>query len=404
MFKQKTSGSAKKNCSYCGANQISHRTNWLQQNMEILTSPGRRMFIYNPLAIALQNTISNAIDSVIRIAARAGFFEYNTDPDKILTSRGQELFKEAQARGIKIRELRPRGKAVDLYEAFIGKSSYIFKGLPRPKNYINPALEWSDDKSILKIKLHAAGLPVADGGSAFTWKDALRIFNRIKKPVIVKPRLGSRGRHTTTFIYTEQQLAQAYKIAKQLCSWMVIEEHLTGAVYRGTVIDGKCIGVLGGDPPYVLGDGVNTIEQLILEKNKNNKLDVKDIVIDEKMKWFLSRSNYDLQTVLPANTKIDLTEKIGVSYGGSSFEVTTETHPDTIKMFEDAAAVIKDPLLGFDFIAPDISVSWKEQPCGIIECNAVPFINLHHDPLRGEPINAAKYVWDMIERSEQTKI
>ncbi len=354
--------------------------------------------VYNPLADTLQNAFSILSDKSIFLAAKAGFLERNDDWEKIKSFRGQELFKEAKARGLEIHELRPRGQSADLYEVTIAGNTFTFKGLPRPSGYNNVALDWSDDKGILKEKLRAAGLPVADGGSACTWNGALKIFRRINKPVIVKPRIGSRGRHTTTFVYTEEQLREAYRIAKQLCSWMVIEEHLTGAVYRGTVIDGKCIGVLGGDPPHVIGDGIHTITELIALKNEIKNPHVRDIAIDKKMELFLGRSNYTLDTILPSGMRIDVNEKIGVSYGGSSFEATPETHPDTIKMFEDAAAVVNDPLLGFDFIIPDITRSWKEQRCGILECNAVPFINLHHDPLRGEPINAAKYVWDMIER------
>ena len=37
-----------------------------------------------------------------------------------------------------------------------------------------------------------------------------------------------------------------------------------------------------------------------------------------------------------------------------------------------------------DFIIEDITKSWKEeQHCGIIECNSLPFIDLHHYPLFG---------------------
>jgi D-alanine-D-alanine ligase-like ATP-grasp enzyme len=61
-----------------------------------------------------------------------------------------------------------------------------------------------------------------------------------------------------------------------------------------------------------------------------------------------------------------------------------------------AAKVLGDPIVGFDFIIPDIKISWKNQKCGFIEVNSLPFINLHHDPLLGTPRNAAAFVWDMM--------
>jgi D-alanine-D-alanine ligase-like ATP-grasp enzyme len=60
--------------------------------------------------------------------------------------------------------------------------------------------------------------------------------------------------------------------------------------------------------------------------------------------------------------------------------------------------VVNDPVLGFDFITEDISSDPKNTRWGIIECNAVPFINLHHDPLEGEPINVAGKLWDYIAK------
>ena len=92
------------------------------------------------------------------------------------------------------------------------------------------------------------------------WFNMKRAFEKMQKPVIVKPRLGSRGRHTTTHIYTEKELYNAVKIAKKLCHYVIIEEHLKGSVYRATAIDGKVVGILAGDQPKITGDGVSTIQ------------------------------------------------------------------------------------------------------------------------------------------------
>ena len=214
---------------------------------------------------------------------------------------------------------------------------------------------------------------------------------------MVKPRLGSRGRHTTTFVYTEEQFKEAFRLAKQLCYWAVVEQHITGPVYRGTVIGGKLVGVLGGSPPQITGNGQNTIKELVELQNMNKHPKVKDIVITEVTHYFLQRNNLDVNSILPDGKTIDLTEKIGISYGGSSFEIIDKTHLETRAMLEQAAKVVNDPMLGFDFILQDIAKSYKEQQCGIIECNAMPFINLHHDPLYGAPVNAAAAVWDLME-------
>ena len=65
-----------------------------------------------------------------------------------------------------------------------------------------------------------------------SFEEAKKIFDRIEKPVIVKPRLGSRGRHVVTYVRNHDDLRHAFKIARQLCLWVIIEEQIIGPVYR----------------------------------------------------------------------------------------------------------------------------------------------------------------------------
>src|SRR3989338_6821115 len=192
-------------------------------------------------------------------------------------------------------------------------------GLPRMEKVASSNLTWVDDKYLLKKKLLKHHLPVAPGGSFTSLKNALMALETLEKPVIVKPRAGSRGRHTTTFVYTKEDLIQAFKIAKQLCYWVIVEEHLFGDVQRGTVIGGKLIGVLGGSPPRVTGDGIHTIAQLIKTKDVLRPEKVKEIKPNE---YFMQRNGLGMDTVLPAGQTVDLSEKIGVNYGGTSYDVT----------------------------------------------------------------------------------
>lgn len=327
---------------------------------------------------------------------KLGYF--TGDISRVKISRAKVLWEEAQARGIKMEMFVLCGRQTDMYRARVGGQSIFFTGLPRLHQNQSDAELWLDDKAILKQKLEAAAIPVARGGCFSNYQKALEKFKNLQKPVIVKPRLGSRGRHTTTFIYTETELQQAYKLAKQLCYWVIVEEHLLGGVYRGTMIDGKLAGVLVGYPPCVVGDGVHSIRELIVIKNATKHPKVSEVQESPVMVEFLQRSGHALDEVLPSGASVDLSEKIGISYGGSNAEVTEETHQEIKKILVAAAAVVGDPLIGFDFIIPNITTSPHEQKWGIIECNGVPFIDLHHDPISGPPNNVAHHVWDLVER------
>ncbi len=388
----------KKQCRYCGNNPVPHFMTWVNESMVVLFTPFNYVAA-NPTVHAIFGSVMESLFSLyIKIGERFKWVTYNSDMTSVADSgRATVLWEEAIRRGIPMESVRFFGKEVDYYRAQLPNGPLYFRGLPRPQSADTRSMLWMDDKGILKDKLSEAHIPVARGGSFATYAQLVASFRYLEKPVIVKPRLGSRGRHTTTFIYTEEQLRKAFTIAKQLCHWVVMEEHLTGAVYRGTVIGGKLAGVLGGAPPRVLGDGTHTIQELVTLKNNQHIEGVHEIKITDTTVEFLARSGYTLDTILPAGKEIDLTEKIGVSYGGTSFEVTDETHPDTKRILEQAAAVVGDVIMGFDFIIPDITKSPFEQKWGIIECNAVPFINLHHHPLYGKPRNVAANVWELFE-------
>jgi hypothetical protein len=400
-------------CPYCGNNPVPHFLTWYFETSNVLYTPLRRIILYNPLFLALGKVFTrfNLPWFLTRVFLGLGILSEQNDITKCKVRRAQVLWEEGGRRGIKMNELLLFGKPFDVYTAEKSEESekseegqrlkvkckmLVFSGLPRPESHDAAALDVLDDKVILKHRFQENNLPVPQGDSCKSLGAALKIFKNISKPVIVKPRTGSRGRHTTTFIYTEEDLKKAFKIAKQMCFWVVVEEQLFGPVYRATVIDYKIRGVLRGDSPQVIGDGTYTITELISAKNSQTHPGVKEIIADDGTNLFLSRQNLNLSSVPKEGQVVNLTEKIGVSYGGSSSEDFEICHSDNKELFECAAKVAGDPIVGFDFIIADITKSWRDQKCGFIEANSLPFINLHHDPLLGKPRNIAQYVWELV--------
>lgn len=387
-----------KTCLYCGENPIPHFPFWFYESLDICLMPirhkifGRIKFLDPDVLIS-----DKLIHKFYKLLKGLGVVNYNFDIAQVQNSRARVLWKEASARQIPFHEVRLFGRAIDCYIAQIKDQEILFFGLPRPQtSKVDIALKWLDDKALLKQVLKKQNLPVAEGSSFANYLSALKCFHKLTKPVVVKPRRGSRGRHTTTYIYTEEQFKHAFNVAKQLCFWVVVEEQLYGDVFRGTTVNGRLVGVLGGSYPYVAGDGTHTIAELIEIKNQNKLSGVKDMKVNEKMVYYLARNGKTLNTTPILGEIINLSEKIGVNYGGTSYEVTDQTHPDIKEVLEQAAKAVASPILGFDFIIPDITKSPKVQKMGIIECNGNPFINLHHEPLIGKPRNVAAHVWDLM--------
>jgi len=320
-------------------------------------------------------------------------------PDDKDTWRTKCFWEEAVRRGIKMREFH-LGPVQDGFVADYKGKTIIFDGLPRLEFKESASLKWMDNKGVMKKKFLKEGLPVAPGGVAFTKKTALKIFNRLQKPVITKPNLGSRSRHTLIHINTPEDLIFGFKKAKKLSPLVVIEEELRGYLFRGTLIGGKLAGVVRRDQPEVTGDEIQTLRELFEEENRRPERNgpiFHKIIIDKEAETELKRQNFTLDDVPEKGRDVTFSQKNSRGCGGTTTEVTDITHLDNIKMLEHVGRFLDDPLIGVDFIIEDITKSWKEeQHCGIIECNSLPFIDLHHYVLFGKPNNVAGKLWDLV--------
>ena len=387
-----------KYCKDCEPAQESHLVAYLSVVFGWIDEP-----FFKLMERLFKNTAEIISDKItlpffnLMVFLKLGYF--SEKPDKKDTWRTKCFWDEAKRRGIKMREFH-LGPIRDGFVAKYKNQTIVFDGLPRPGFKESPALKWMDNKGIMKIKFLKEGLPVAPGGVAFTTSGALKIFNNITKPVITKPNLGSRSRHTMIHINTRQDLVLGFKKAKKLSPLVVVEEELRGYLFRGTLIGGKLVGVVKRDQPEVEGDGIQTVRQLIEEENKRPERAgpvFHKIVVDKETEIELKRENIGMNDIPEKGKVVTFSQKTSRGCGGTTTEVTNITHPENVKMLEHIASFLNDPLIGVDFIIEDIAKSWKEeQHCGIIECNSLPFIDLHHYIMFGKPNNVAGKLWDLV--------
>ena len=390
-------------CPDCGNAQTNHTLKRLDSIISAVLDPlsvfgDKVLHMANPLTSRMLNRIGPMF---LKGLARLSIGKIVVAPDQKTGARARCVWNEALRRGITMHEYRLFGISGEIFIATHGDDTIVFIGLPRPKGHAPRSISWIDNKGIMRKKFEAQGIPIAHGNIVFTLAKAKRIFRKLKKPVIIKPTAGSRSRHTTTHIADENELKIAFKKAKQLSISVIIEEELEGMVYRGTVIGGSVVGVLRREPPCVTADGIHTLRELIDIENERpqrhgpifHRLEVKN----PEHHVELLRQQLTLESVPEKGRVVLLDQKASRGIGGGATDVTDIAHEDNRALLENVARVLDESVVGIDFIISDITRSWKtEGRSGIIECNGMPFIDLHLFPLIGKVRDTPAALWDIV--------
>jgi len=322
------------------------------------------------------------------------------------SDRTRALWTSADKRGIDMAQYRC-GEIKELFIARFGGVTRLFDGLPRPIGPDAPSLYWMDNKPVMREHFAKAGIPIARGGSVFSEKQGLALFEKLTKPVITKPFTGSRSRHTTIHIDTREGFLKGFRNAKVLSPKVLIEEELEGFVFRGTLIGGKLQAVLRREPPHVIGDGIHTIRELVDAENRRPERHTHTfhpLTTGTEAEEELTRQKLTWNSVPADGAFVPLNQKISRGIGASNSDVTDLMHPDNKVLLEKIGTLLNDSIVGVDFIMNDVSIPWHEQKrSGVIECNSLPFIDLHHYPLNGVPHDVAGALWDLIFPTAQAK-
>lgn len=266
-------------------------------------------------------------------------------------------------------------------------------------------VELACDKEGTKTILRDSGIPVPRGTTIQYFDDMEDAIADVGGyPIVIKPLDGNHGRGITIDINDWDHAVEAYDFAakESKSRSIIVERFYRGTDHRILVINGKLVAVAERIPAHVIGDGQNTIEELIKITNQDPKRGdghanvLTKITLDKTALDVLARQGYKLDSVLEVGKIAYLRATANLSTGGVAVDRTDDIHPENIWLMERVAKVIGLDIAGIDVVSPDITKPLREVDGVIVEVNAAPGFRMHVAPSRGLPRNVAAPVLDML--------
>ncbi|MFC6635158.1 ATP-grasp domain-containing protein [Microbulbifer taiwanensis] len=222
-------------------------------------------------------------------------------------------------------------------------------------------------KHVTKEILSRNEVPVPPGEVFESYRKALRYFESMSGPVVVKPVRGSHGRGITTGVIDEATFRLAWDTAKNKSSEVIVEKHLPGCDIRVNVIGGQAVSACFRIPANVVGDGSSTIKSLVDRKNERRKGNPAHLLMSEYIKRFdlLELKGVSMEEVPAAGERVWLSGVANVSVGGEGIQLIEHLDPAILRMAERAAKAFP----GVYHVGVDVMVPAYDKPE-----NCTPFI------------------------------
>jgi cyanophycin synthetase len=318
--------------------------------------------------------------------------------DAALGASTEALVNEAQSRGIPWMHL----DACDIFQFGYGKyQKRVQAALTSHSNILG--VELACDKEKTKKILASMGVPVPLGETIYAFSELEGAIDRLGGyPIVIKPLTGNHGRGITIDINSWEQAEIAYDRARDVSKGVIVEHFYQGRDHRILVVNHKVVAVAERVPAHVIGNGKQTISQLVESENQDDRRGeghdnlLTKIELDDATAELLDRQGFTLNTILPPDRVCYLRATANLSTGGIAIDRTDEIHPDTIWLAERVSRIIDLDVAGIDVITTDISKTLAEADGTIVEVNAAPGLRMHIAPSQGVGRNVAAPILQML--------
>lgn len=301
------------------------------------------------------------------------------------------ISEAAAANDIKIIK-PPKGKRLSTF-TYKNQKFASMNGL-KPSSTSRAAFHLCRDKFRLENFLSSLDITTLES-KLFTFEEKNHAFNHIKaldtEKFVLKP-LSLAGGLGIELNVDEHNFSEAWddsvtvqksnNVSAPSC---IVQPFIQGFDVRVSIIEGDFAAASLRLPAHIVGNGQESIKELIAKKNearaKIKYFSNKMIKIDDKLKKRLKNINHTIEDVPENNQIIILTDISNLTLGGESIDITESISEKIVNTALNATAAIPGlNTAGIDFMVND----YKEGDGYIIEVNTNANHTIHHVPLKGD--------------------
>jgi len=239
------------------------------------------------------------------------------------------------------------------------------------------AVSICDDKSVTRRVVERVGINCPKQLTAGD-PDALTEFLEAHEQVVVKPARGEQGRGISIGLTEREDVDKAIEVARQFSSEVLIEECIEGDDLRLVVIDYRVVATAIRKPAHIVGDGRNSIEELIRVQSRRRAAATggeSRIPMDSETERCVIKAGYKFEDVPDAGVEIAVRRTANLHTGGTIHDVTGVTHNALIDAAITAARAIEIPVTGVDLMVK----SPRKRDYWFLEANERPGL-ANHEP------------------------
>jgi glutathione synthase/RimK-type ligase-like ATP-grasp enzyme len=246
----------------------------------------------------------------------------------------------------------------------------------------------STSKIVTSEMLSLAAMPTPKTFVISSALEATQILKRERfQSIVIKPNNTDRGLAVYTNLKKDEEISAAF-IAARKYGQVILQEHVAGDDFRLLVVDGKVMGVTHRKPFSIIGDGEETIRELLdrkiqwrsahpFYKHFNDiSADTTDIIS------MLEKQGLNFDSIPELGRTVALRSNANVSTGGEHEEVTETCHNNIKELAIDCAALFGLDVAGIDYISSDITKPWADTKGSICEINPTPALSVDGAPDR----------------------